>query len=112
MEDYIYVLPKEVRELRNQGMAVLSNLSFKIERVSVSNATSARTHHYHNSYELCYPVSRGRYYFIKDKTYHVKPGSFVLVKPYDIHSTVNLNQDVYDRITPPAYRRKNREVSQ
>lgn len=111
MEDYKDVLPKEVRELRNQGMAVLSNHSFKIERASVSNATSARTHHYHNFYEPYYPVYGGRYYFIKDKTYHVKPGSLVLVKPYDIHSTGNLEQDGYDRITPMAYRRKRWQVS-
>lgn len=86
------------KEQEASGMAVLYNLIFNIARVSVSTATSARNHHYHNAYELYYLMSGGRYYFIKDKTYHVKPGSFVLVKPYDIHSTGNLHQGGYDRI--------------
>lgn len=63
---------------------------FKIQKRKDDVPTSMQYYHYHNSYELYYLCSGERYYFIKDKTYHIKKGSFVLVNKYDIHSTTNL----------------------
>lgn len=70
---------------------------FSIERQSVSSPSSMRAHHYHDRYELYYLCSGQRYYFIKDKTYHVQKGNFVLIPPYDIHSTSNVSNNGYDR---------------
>ena len=77
---------------------ILHDMLFKIERVSTTTPTSSRTHHYHDSYELYYLYSGDRYYFIKDKTYHIKRGNFVLIKPYDVHSTSSSSKSGYDRI--------------
>ena len=56
------------------GMSMTSDLLFRIERVSTNTPIPGRTHHYHDSYEIYYLYSGDRYYFIKDKTYHVKRG--------------------------------------
>lgn len=83
------------------GLAIINDLLFKIERISTPTTLtrqSARTHHYHDAYEMYYLYSGDRYYFIKDKTYHVKRGNLVLVKPYDIHCTSNFAKSGYDRI--------------
>lgn len=79
------------------GLSVLHDYQFSIERVSNTGITSMKNHHYHNTYELYYLYSGDRYYFIKDKTYHVTRGNLVLVKPYDIHSTSSFSKSGYDR---------------
>lgn len=71
---------------------------FKIERNIHTAPHSMRSHHYHDNYELYYLYSGDRYYFIKDNVYHITRGSFVLIKPYDIHSTSNFAKSGYDRI--------------
>ena len=80
------------------GLSILHEFPFSIERVSNDSPPSVRKkHHYHNTYELYYLISGDRYYFIKDKTYHVKRGNLVLVKPYDIHTTSGVSKIGYDR---------------
>ncbi len=79
------------------GMAVMSDLLFRIERASVNVPVPGRTHHYHDSYEIYYLYSGDRYYFIKDKSYHIKRGDLVLIKPYDVHCTTNFSKSGYDR---------------
>lgn len=71
--------------------------SFRIERVKMLNPSSSKYYHYHDFYELYYLYSGERYYFVKDKTYHVAKGTLVLVKPYDIHYTSNYANHGYDR---------------
>lgn len=85
--------------LANSHLAqILHNMLFNIERVSTTAPTSSRTHHYHDSYEVYYLYSGDRYYFIKDRTYHIKRGNLVLIKPYDVHSTSSSSKSGYDRI--------------
>ncbi len=79
------------------GLGILYDKQFAIQRMSQAAPVSQRNHHYHNAYELYYLYSGERYYFIKDKTYHVKRGNFVLIKPYDIHCTSNFGKNGYDR---------------
>ena len=50
------------------------------------------TNHFHNSYELYYLMSGTRDYFINDKTYHIKAGDLVLIKPYVLHKTVDTGE--------------------
>jgi len=53
--------------------------------------------HYHNNYELYYLVHGRRNYFIKDKTYLIDGGSFVLLGEFDIHSTEAYEAEGYER---------------
>ncbi|MBR2930460.1 MAG: helix-turn-helix domain-containing protein [Clostridia bacterium] len=82
---------------KQQGLAIVSENEFEITRVAVSQPKQNRTTHYHERYELYYLYSGDRYYFINDKTYHVKSGDAVLIKPYDIHITNNYSKSGYDR---------------
>jgi len=70
---------------------------FYIERKSNAAPKSMPYHHYHDRYELYYLCSGERYYFIKDRTYHVHKGNFVLIPPFDIHSTSTVPNNGYDR---------------
>lgn len=79
------------------SLSVLHDTPFAIERQSVTTPATMKNHHYHNNYELYYLYSGDRYYFIKDRTYHVKRGNLVLVKPYEIHCTSNYSKSGYDR---------------
>lgn len=72
--------------------------SFFMERQNVPSPRPSQNYHYHDCYELYYLYSGERYYFIKDKTYHVESGAFVLIKPYEIHCTANFAQHGYDRL--------------
>ncbi len=69
----------------------------KVERIKNPNPSTAKYYHYHDYYELYYMYSGERYYFVKDKTYHVKAGTLVLVKPYDVHYTSKYSNHGYDR---------------
>lgn len=79
------------------GLTILHDFPFSIERISHASPSPTKNHHYHNTYEVYYLYSGDRYYFIKDKTYHVTRGNLVLVKPYDIHCTNNYSSSGYDR---------------
>lgn len=69
----------------------------EIERIKIFNPSTSKNYHYHDYYELYYLYSGERYYFVNDKTYHVKKGTVVLVKPYDVHYTSNYANHGYDR---------------
>jgi len=54
--------------------------------------------HYHNHYEIYYLLSGERYYFIKDRSYHVKSGDIVLINKNDLHHTSNANDLCHEKI--------------
>lgn len=66
-------------------------------RTSKDIPSSMKAMHYHNKYELYYLFSGERYYFIKDRTYRVRPGSFVLIDKNEIHRTGAAGNAGYDR---------------
>ena len=72
--------------------------NFFIERLNVPSPIPSQNIHYHEGYELYYLYGGERYYFIKDKTYHVESGSLVLINKGDIHSTSNFAHHGYDRV--------------
>jgi len=43
--------------------------------------------HFHPEYEIYYMFNGERYYFIENKTYHIRKGSLVLVDSMHIHKT-------------------------
>ncbi len=61
---------------------------FRIQTRSVSHYTMS-THHFHDVYEIYYMNAGSRDYFINDTTYRVKEGNLVLVRPSDLHKTID-----------------------
>lgn len=68
------------------------------------NATHAQVNsfsmpccHYHSAYEIYYLINGERYYFIHDKTYHIKKGDLVLIPPNCIHATYNVKNYKHER---------------
>lgn len=55
-------------------------------------------HHYHAAYEIYYLVSGERFYFIKDKTYHVIQGDLILIDINDLHKTTEVGTPSHERI--------------
>lgn len=56
------------------------------------------TNHYHDHFEIYYQLYGERYYFIKDRSYYVKKGDLVLINAYDLHKTLHIGNQVYERI--------------
>ena len=57
-----------------------------------------QTTHIHDMHELYYLLSGERYYFIKDRTYHVKKGDFVLINRHDLHKTFEVSSPGHKRV--------------
>ena len=71
---------------------------FSIERKANPSPKPSQFYHYHDCYELYYLYSGERYYFIKDKTYHITPGSIVFIAPNTIHCSANYEKSGFDRL--------------
>lgn len=54
--------------------------------------------HIHDRYEIYYLVSGERYYFIKDKTFRIKRGYFVLVNEGELHKTTDTELPGHERV--------------
>lgn len=50
---------------------------------------SMTTHHFHDTYELYYMNEGSRDYFINDTTHKIQEGNLVLIKPNDLHKTMD-----------------------
>lgn len=61
--------------------------NFRISHIVQKNAYDMSRRHIHMEYELYYLIQGERYYFIDSKTYHVTPGSLVLVPSGTLHRT-------------------------
>ena len=64
---------------------------FRILTNTASNYTMKR-YHFHDSYEIYYLVSGSRDYFIADHIYHVNKGNLVLIRPRDLHKTIETGE--------------------
>ena len=85
------------KSLKRTENSLVMETSIFLQKSTVPTPGSMKNHHYHDYYEIYYLLAGDRYYFVKDKTYHIKSGSFVLIKPYDIHSTSKANENGYER---------------
>ncbi|HBE78732.1 MAG TPA: AraC family transcriptional regulator [Firmicutes bacterium] len=54
--------------------------------------------HYHDAYEIYYLLEGERYYFIKDRTYHVQKGDLILIDINELHKTMDAPFPVHERI--------------
>lgn len=87
-----------INELRHRRtLYVPANTPFTIEKIMTDAPMPMRHYHYHDYYELYYLFGGERYYFIKDNSYHIKPGTFVLINKYDIHCTAASEGTGYGR---------------
>lgn len=72
---------------------------FSIGYSKKTNSYSMSVNHNHNTYEIYYLLSGERYYFIKDRNYHIKAGDIVLINTYNLHSTSSTpNSSEHERI--------------
>lgn len=76
-----------------------SNEDFRINYSKVAHYFDMSRNHCHNTYEIYYLLSGQRYYFIKDRTFHVMKGDIVLINAYDLHKTTTLQDSpAFERI--------------
>lgn len=73
------------------------NLDIYVNRHKSPQSPTASHHHYHEAYELYYLYEGDRLYYIAGKTYRVARGNFVLIPPYENHSTGKSSPVGYDR---------------
>lgn len=85
-------------ETNSKNIMVNFDETFKIQKSKTTTPISMKKYHYHNSFEIYYLCSGERSYFIKDKTYHIKKGTLVLINEYDIHCTRSIGDLGHERI--------------
>lgn len=61
---------------------------FAVEHRAYRDSSSMAVNHYHNAYEVYYMLEGERYYFVKDRTYHIMEGDIVFIGINEIHRTV------------------------
>ncbi|WP_409344488.1 helix-turn-helix domain-containing protein [Paenibacillus sp. MBLB4367] len=71
---------------------------FAYDRRKVTEAVSMTANHFHDTYEVYYLCSGERYYFIKNRTYHVKAGDIVFIGKNELHKTTEAYRPVHERL--------------
>ncbi|PFI85460.1 AraC family transcriptional regulator [Priestia megaterium] len=71
---------------------------FSIERTKRTEAYNMKSNHFHDGYEIYYMFKGERFYFIKDRTYHVRAGDLVLINMYDMHKTTEAYSPSHERL--------------
>ncbi len=83
----------------NQVVHETQTKNFRISHIVQKTGYTMTRRHIHMEYELYYLVRGERYYFIDSKTYHITPGSLVLVPSGTLHKTANVdNTGDHERI--------------
>jgi AraC-like DNA-binding protein len=71
---------------------------FFAEYVKRIDSYSMTQNHYHPFYEMYAQLSGERVYFIKDRSYQVKPGDLVFIGPNELHKTMHDGGPGYERL--------------
>jgi YesN/AraC family two-component response regulator len=73
---------------------------FMVEYRKRTDIFNMPANHYHDRYEIYYMLSGERYYFIKDRTYHVVKGDLVIINKNEIHKTTHVDSSntMHERI--------------
>jgi len=69
-----------------------------IDRIIRDYEYTMPTKHFHDEYEIYYLVDGERFYFIGQKTFHIKKGSLVFINRNEIHKTGMASSSYHDRI--------------
>lgn len=87
---YAYLIYKK------EGLTLLKNAIF-VERVLRKDPYIMPKYHFHEEYEIYYLIQGERYYFIKDKTYHVKKGDLIFIDRNILHKTADVEKPGHER---------------
>lgn len=79
-------------------MNIAKPFEFEIEYVKRTEPFTMAHYHHHDIYEIYYLLSGERYYFIKDRTYHIQKGDLVLIPENMLHKTSWHGQPQHERI--------------
>ncbi|NLY19644.1 MAG: AraC family transcriptional regulator, partial [Clostridiaceae bacterium] len=56
------------------------------------------SHYHEDNYEIFYLIDGERYYFLKDRTYHIKKGDLVLIDRNEIHKSSHVKSHRHKRV--------------
>ncbi|OPX45757.1 bifunctional transcriptional activator/DNA repair enzyme AdaA [Ruminiclostridium hungatei] len=71
---------------------------FSISSAQVKGYFSMSERHYHDKYELYYLRAGERFYFVKDKVFHIRKGCLVLIKEGQLHKTTDAEKPDHERV--------------
>ncbi len=74
-----------------------SSGSFFLSQRKVVGHQSMAGDHFHSNYEIFYLLAGERVYFIKDRSYHVRKGNIIFIKPFDLHTTQDTGTPNHER---------------
>lgn len=80
------------------GIYYNSEHTMMIDHTKRKGFFTMQDQHSHDKYELYYLFTGERDYFIRDRTYRVKQGSFVFVDKYELHRTIDTGVPDHERI--------------
>ncbi|ABR46771.1 helix-turn-helix- domain containing protein, AraC type [Alkaliphilus metalliredigens QYMF] len=72
--------------------------SFHFSAREVFGHYTMLSNHFHDQYEIYYLLSGERHYFIKDRIFHVKSGTLVLINRQDVHRTTDADTQDHVRV--------------
>jgi AraC-like DNA-binding protein len=71
---------------------------FALSHEKKSGQYNMPRNHFHEGYEIYYLLSGERFYFIGDRTFHVKKGDLVVINAYELHKTNDAGVPGHERI--------------
>ncbi len=71
--------------------------NFSISNSKVKGYFSMPSKHFHDKYEIYYLRSGERYYFIKDRVFHINKGHLVLIREGELHKTTDAETPDHER---------------
>lgn len=80
------------------GIYYNSEQTLMIDHTKRKGFFTMQEQHTHDAYELYYLFTGERDYFIRDRTYRVKRGSFVLVDRHELHRTIDTGVPDHERL--------------
>ncbi|HHV60284.1 MAG TPA: AraC family transcriptional regulator [Clostridiaceae bacterium] len=80
------------------NLANLSINEFEINYNKALEKVNMPMYHYHDTFEIYYLLSGERFYFIKDRTYHVMKGDLVFINIGDLHKTTSTPKPAHARL--------------
>jgi AraC-like DNA-binding protein len=72
--------------------------SFFIHITERTDSYNMPATHIHDHPEIYYLLSGSRYYFIKDRTYYISRGDLVLIRPNELHKTLDAGAPSHKRV--------------
>jgi AraC-like DNA-binding protein len=84
--------------IENQLLYGNLDAPFSIEYARRTDRFTMPTEHFHAQYEIYYLLSGERYYFIRDRTYHIRSGDLVLINTQELHKTSEGERPEHERV--------------